>query len=286
MKYAYVILISLLYACSPKLVTHYTSDQYSPLESYRSIGIVENDTVLFDDSCFVGQIEAKGTSFSINCDYRTLLEKVKHEALRSGGNLIRIDEHTKPSTLGSRCHRIKASVFRVDNPRPYERMIMWHPKRKLVVEDFKGSTENRPFQAVTFSGIEYVIKTNPIKGGYSISVTTRFDCLKSYFKRSDSDSAILAHEQLHFDITEIYARRFYKALLQAELTPQDFIHQADRLLDATSTELAKKQDEYDSDVYENPNHQVRWNTWVKAALKELTAYQQKTTIHYRHSKSE
>lgn len=257
------------------MVTNYVNTSYSIIQPHESFGIVESDTINFDNEQFIGEIEVKENGLSIDCDYWSIIEKIKKEARQSGGNLIRIDEHKKPSTFGSNCHQIKASIFRVENPRPYEKLINWSPERKLTIEDFKASTTDRPFQASTYSRIVYYIKSNSLKGVYQINVRTQFDCFKSYFKPSAADSSVLAHEQLHFDIAEIYARKFFKQLLEKDLNKHDVSNQADKLLYEINTELSKKQDEYDFEVYENPDLQSKWNSWVSSQLKKYAAYEQK-----------
>jgi hypothetical protein len=275
MRYTFIVLTLLLASCSPKLVTNYVNTSFPMVNRYESFGIVDSDTVSLASEQFIGQIEVKDNGLSINCDYWTVLEQIKNEARKTGGNLIRIDEHKKPSTFGSSCHQIKASVFRVDNPRPFEKLIYWNSNRKLAIDDFKGPITNRPFQAATFSGIEYYIKPKSSKGGFDIVVRTQFDCFRSYFKPSDSDSSVLAHEQLHFDIAEIYARRFFQELLKTQLDPFDFSNQANKLLNDITTELSQKQDEYDSEVYKNPELQEKWNSWVSSELEKYSEYRQK-----------
>lgn len=271
MKYALFLLV--ISACSPKVVTNFINQSYPMVNTYESFGIIESDKINFDQENYLGQIEIKDNFLSINCDYWTIIEKLKTEARKIGGNLIRIDEHKKPSTYGSSCHQIMASIFRIKNPRPFEERIYWDQKRKLTIEDFKGSIENRPFQASTFSGIEYYIK--PKSSGFDITVRTQFDCFKSYFKPSESDSLVLEHEQLHFNITEIYARHFFKKLLETELNPFDFNNQVNKLLSEITIELSLKQDEYDSEVYQNSKMQTQWNLWVKTELEKLKEYELK-----------
>lgn len=280
MKYTIFILTLVLSACSPKLTTNYVNQSYPLVSSFESFGIVENDSIGFDETDFIGQIELKDNSLSINCDYWTIIEQMKTEARKAGGNLLRIDEHKKPSTHGSRCHQIKASVFRVDNPRAYEKKINWHSSRKLEIEDFKGAIENRAFQAFTHSEIEYYIRPKSFKDEFHIKLHTQFNCFKSYFKKSESDSSVLAHEQLHFDITEIYARRLYKALLEANLDPYQLRNQVNNLLNDIETKLSKTQDKYDSEVYENPELQTKWNSWVTTELEKLKDYEQKEIKNY------
>jgi hypothetical protein len=44
-------------------------------------------------------------------------------------------------------------------------------------------------------------------------------------------------------------------------------------------QLTIKQDEYDADVYEHPEHQQDWKDWVDAELERLAVYAKKEGMH-------
>src|SRR5690606_36236150 len=143
------------------------------------------------------------------------------------------------------CHRIEAEVLKIRNPEKFEDQIVWHPLRKLTISNFRGPIDKRPFLAATSSTFRYAMKMNNFTGRALISVESYFDCKLSYFKPSTQDSAVLAHEQLHFDITEIYARKFRKKVKEIYVNPKQFagIHEA--VYAEIFNEMVLKQDEYD-----------------------------------------
>ncbi len=110
----------------------------------------------------------------------------------------------------------------------------------------------------------------------------RFSPDYSYFRRYEVDSLdldVLAHEQLHFDISEIYARRLYKALIEMKHNPGDIESTAMPAFNSIRQKLSIKQDQYDADVYEHPEHQQKWRTWVEMELDRLAEYAVKEGMH-------
>ena len=88
--------------------------------------------------------------------------------------------------------------------------IRWSPHYKLKWSDFTGlpDTTSGSF-ALTSSGIRY--KYSVTDTLLTFSVVAFFD-KKHSWKIAYATDALLDHEQLHFDITEVYARK-----LKAEL---------------------------------------------------------------------
>src|SRR6478735_12542620 len=82
-------------------------------------------------------------------------------------------------------------------------ILIWSSAYKLKWSDFKGKPDPHQMQyAQTFYGMEveknYVIS-------YEEKVTAYVDRNKSWVK--DSTKSSLRHEQLHFDIAELHARK-------------------------------------------------------------------------------
>jgi hypothetical protein len=153
--------------------------------------------------------------------------------------------------------------------------IQWENLVKLRISDFKGSTKNKPNNAETVSFIGYTMLYNGVGNKISVQVTANFDGEQSYFKHTEKDAAILAHEQLHFDVTEIYARLFFKKLLETKLYQSGLKEQVRSILKEIDQELVEKQEQYDAQVHGNMHLQSQWNEWVAAELKKLDAYKMK-----------
>ena len=90
-----------------------------------------------------------------------------------------------------------------------EEMIPWRNHRKLSWDDFH-STPQKLGDAVastsTSLGVSYQVKNAELV----YTITCNFSRKKSW--GSLKTDYILAHEQAHFDITELHARKLYEAL--------------------------------------------------------------------------
>ncbi len=104
---------------------------------------------------------------------------------------------------------------------------------------------------------------------YKLYIETYFDCHFSYFKHTDYDSTVLAHEQIHFDISELYARKFIERIEREALDLNQFLAQQEEILNSVGRELQLKQDEYDSEVYADRTKQPDWNKWIVEELEKF-----------------
>src|SRR4029078_3590622 len=90
--------------------------------------------------------------------------------------------------------------------------IRWKESGKLSFEDFKGNVPGfTPWAATTSSQISFYYES--VNGKLSkVVVYASFNKEKSWMKKKLPE--VLAHEQLHFDITEIFARKFYHDVMK------------------------------------------------------------------------
>jgi len=85
---------------------------------------------------------------------------------------------------------------------------------------------------------------------------------------------VLNHEQLHFDITEVFARKLYgeAALLKDE--PGDIPAKAKELFNRINSECEKMQEQYDDETQHGTviDRQTAWNKKVNELLKQYEPY--------------
>ncbi len=274
----YVIaIIFLLSACSPraKISLAENNRRRSKVVDYAPFALIEDATKSMSTKDFIAEIEIKDGGFSTNCEYRTVVALAKSEAQNLGGNCIIIREHKKPN-FSSTCHRIKSDVYRIDNPEVYEKEILWHKNRKLQVRDFKGPTANKSHLAVTATSISYNIKrTGVFSKDYIVEAYTHFSCDLSYFKQTDMDRSTLSHEQIHFDITELYARIFLKVIQSEAGNINEALGKSESIMNDIMKQLQIKQKEYDAEVYPDRSKQSVWDAWIVEELKNYDAYASK-----------
>ena len=90
-------------------------------------------------------------------------------------------------------------------------------------------------------------------------------------------AALLRHEQLHFDITEVYARRLRQKLASVSIPCADLGPTFERLSKGVYADWAKAEDQYDLDTKHGlqPAQQARWEAQVQQQLLELADFADK-----------
>ena len=151
--------------------------------------------------------------------------------------------------------------------------IAWDSSKKLTWDDFKGAV---PMDAVpaatTASGISYEYSANLIHHEVTLDfkVTAYFYPNESWYKPTICDANILQHEQLHFDISEMFARRMRIKLRNTSFT-ENVKAEIREIYRETLKELEAFQDKYDweTNFSRNPEGQAQWNAQIKKALEAL-----------------
>lgn len=149
--------------------------------------------------------------------------------------------------------------------------IRWSAQRKLVYIDFSGPVQvSSPWVANTNSNIyfSYDFNNDELR---RVTAYSSFTPSKSWMKKKAPE--ILHHEQLHFDITELYARKLY---LEASklIGNTGNANQLKQLFKQANTECNEMQNQYDQDSEHGVNEekQVTWELRVKQLLENTPAY--------------
>lgn len=158
-----------------------------------------------------------------------------------------------------------------------EPIITWSDSYKLTWDDFKDEPkENSTAAAITASGItfEYSIKQSVFRVvSFKTKVLACFYPEKSWYKPQLANAHILAHEQLHYDITELYARKFRQQL--SRLKPSKTLKsELNALKEYINKQLENRQHEYDTQTNYSSNSEVQeqWQELMKNELKKLAAF--------------
>ena len=106
-------ILLLVSSCSPKISKTITKS-YAPLDYRVDVLVFDLQTRIPDGAEEMGTVKIGDTGFTTACDWKTVVETAKTEARKVGGNAIKITEH-KPPSAASSCHRITASVLRIEN---------------------------------------------------------------------------------------------------------------------------------------------------------------------------
>ncbi len=154
-----------------------------------------------------------------------------------------------------------------------EEKIAWNENRKLTWEDFKG-TPNRAdeFVASTNSGVSfgYSYKERNGIGKVEITIQSNFYPNLSWYRSEKVSDYILAHEQLHFDISELHARKLRKALAPL---PHNRAYKAaaEAIYNNLEADRRAMQESYDRDS-DHSNEEVEEYKWRAYVAQELEKY--------------
>lgn len=150
-------------------------------------------------------------------------------------------------------------------------MILWQEDRPLTWDDFKGKPERRFAAASTSYDILKTINKN------SVEIKAVFFTQSSWKKTTWINDQVLAHEQKHFDIVELYARKLLKQIKETKFTSyEDLKTKVETLYDINDKEMDKYQDLYDeeTDGSMNGDKQREWQAKIMKEIKALDAYKE------------
>ena len=151
-----------------------------------------------------------------------------------------------------------------------EEAIAWDPVRKLSWEDFRGKPMKTAWAAATTaSGISYAYTGEEKNGGYVLEFTVlaQFYPEKSWYQPQLCDDLVLSHEQVHFDISELFARKMRKRLAETHFT-SNAKAEVRAIYKKILQELSAFQSRYDHDTNYSRDieKQLAWNNMIKEAL--------------------
>jgi len=158
-----------------------------------------------------------------------------------------------------------------------EETLTWDAYKKLTWADFKANPDaDTDAVALTASGITfgYSVKTSGDRiVDFSTTVEAHFYPNKSWYFPEKANTYILEHEQLHFDITELYARKFRQQLSKLEVN-QNIKQQMNRLHTAINEVVNKTQRAYDKETQHSIDavKQREWNNFIEKELNKLDQF--------------
>ena len=158
-----------------------------------------------------------------------------------------------------------------------ETSILWNEEYKLSWSDFKGQVpENFDAVALTASGITfgYSIKTtDDVIVGINTQIESHFYPEQSWFKRNQVNNIILSHEQLHFDITELHARKFRQELSKIKVS-ENIKQELDNLHIEINNALYTMQKRYDKETNHSQiiEKQLEWQEMIAEELNQLSKF--------------
>jgi len=152
-----------------------------------------------------------------------------------------------------------------------EELITWTEAKKLTWADYKGQVKTGTDAAAstaTYLGIEYNFNSK----GFGYKITCSFSKTKSWgLHKTDY---ILAHEQGHFDIAEIFARKLNKEMSRYKFNKNNFKDELKKIYLDITTEKEEMQNEYDKETNHsiNKEKQAEWLKKIDQLLREYKVF--------------
>jgi len=140
--------------------------------------------------------------------------------------------------------------------------LAWNAKRVLQWSDFKGTPDSlERWAASSTTGISqgYAIDGAGVIDKESLTVTAHFYPEYSWVRHKEKSKHLLAHEQTHFDITEVYARKL-KDNIAAFTFTSNSLEEIKMLYKEIEEERIKTQQLFDKETKHSIDHmkEVQW----------------------------
>lgn len=152
----------------------------------------------------------------------------------------------------------------------------WDQNNPLVWENFMADpNENSPFYAETSSGISqsYSVRQSNGKMEFDFDVKSFFDPTGSWVKAGEQSSYLLGHEKLHFDITELHARKLRKTFSEYNVG-KNYKKELQVIYKKFQMESYQMQRKFDAETRHSINREaeMEWRDFVKNELAKFEEY--------------
>lgn len=149
-----------------------------------------------------------------------------------------------------------------------EELLDWSATRKLTWNDYKASPDIQSDAAASttsYLAIEYNITSS----SFSYKIQSRFSKTLSWgLHKTDY---ILSHEQGHFDISEIFARKLNKKMSEYTFNKKTFQYELNKIYQDILDEKEAMQNDYDRQTNHSINKEKQ-TEWKKKIEKMLDQY--------------
>jgi hypothetical protein len=147
-------------------------------------------------------------------------------------------------------------------------ILVWKEGRPLTWDDFNGKPEKRFAAASThYDIIKSILKAEAKP--MAVTIEAVFFRNSSWKKKSWINDQVLAHEQKHFDIVELFARKLRKSISETRFKSYtDLVEKVNALYDKNDKEMDIYQDQYDDETDGSMNGEKQ-RTWEKKIMQEI-----------------
>lgn len=156
-------------------------------------------------------------------------------------------------------------------------LIEWNEFYELQWNDFKGTPTP---ESIGDAGTVVHIKAKPflVKKQVKYDVYAFFDKGKSWYR--DRSESLLAHERIHFDIAELYARKIRKKISELRKKGVNNVKVYNKAINQIIEESNETDRRYDIETLHGAltRRQVIWERKVREELSQLDGYKKNRRI--------
>lgn len=149
-------------------------------------------------------------------------------------------------------------------------IIVWGNGRSLEWSDYKNSPDMNSWHSASSQcgfNIEYETRADSL----FVKVFAYFDKSKSWVKTEKKSDALLSHEQGHFDIAELFARKMRNEMKGMTLHKSNFEKVIRSVFQTNMTSYSIYQDNYDEATSFSSNLRAQ-DEWLIKIQNSLEAY--------------
>ena len=161
--------------------------------------------------------------------------------------------------------------FLLPAQREGEELMAWSASRKLSWADYKA--EPNPDSDAAATTATYLIFSYSIRDDLpSYSIESKFSKTRSWGLHKTA--YILSHEQGHFDLAEVYARKLYKKVQEYRFHQKNYRKDLQKIYQEVLDEKEEMQNKYDRETNHSINRekQAEWLKKIEKMLKETQEY--------------
>lgn len=152
--------------------------------------------------------------------------------------------------------------------------IPWQKNKRLTWDDFRGAVPKNAEEqtaAATFCGIGF--ETNTITNtdnNLKIRVYNTFYLDNSWARPEEMNDDVLAHEQGHFDLCEVYTRRLRERMSNIRVNVNTLKPMLRKIYEQLQEEYRNRQEAYEEETGHGVNlkEQQRWKDILERELSE------------------
>lgn len=156
-------------------------------------------------------------------------------------------------------------------------ILLWNSKRKINLKDFTSENKTHDYkQAVAVIVPSLILFPLEIYENeiYDVKIVAIMYKNKSWY--NSIEDYVLLHEQGHFDITEIFARKFRKKMAEVKVSEIKIdVVFLTNLFNSNDIEHWDFQFQYESETQRGTNYKMQqiWNEKIKKMLEELKDFE-------------